>query len=131
MKDQPRKLEALQFLRGLAALLVVTFHVTEQLSLKLLISLESVFSWGARGVDLFFVISGFIIMFIHRKDVGISSRLSVSTKAMVAIGCTSALLVGPVAWTVAVAIGLLFYYFVERALQKHVGAFIRSTWQPA
>lgn len=50
---QPRTLVSIQYLRGLAALAVVAMHM----------------GWtrttvGAAGVDLFFVISGFIIVLV-------------------------------------------------------------------
>jgi exopolysaccharide production protein ExoZ len=58
MKTKPSPLYSLQYLRAVAALLVVWYH-TDHLGLK--------YTWivpnfGERGVDLFFVISGFIIV---------------------------------------------------------------------
>ncbi|MBM7202884.1 acyltransferase family protein, partial [Citrobacter freundii] len=57
------KLNSIQFLRGFAAVFVVAFHfrvalndVYAQTNLG-----DLLFSNGAFGVDLFFVISGFII----------------------------------------------------------------------
>ncbi|MBK9439999.1 MAG: acyltransferase family protein [Comamonadaceae bacterium] len=49
----------IQYLRGVAALLVVLHHAREQLP-----GLGSLVQWtfGTSGVDLFFVISGFIMM---------------------------------------------------------------------
>ncbi len=46
-------IHSIQYLRGLAALAVVCFHVSEAFS--------GPFSVGAAGVDVFFVISGFIM----------------------------------------------------------------------
>lgn len=68
------KLQSIQALRGLAALLVVFFHIR---SLELLAISENGLSeqgWlggvitnGYMGVDLFFVISGFIMVFVTRE----------------------------------------------------------------
>jgi len=65
------QLDSLQVYRGLAALLVVAHHSniifqreTNQTSLLGLLS----FGWV--GVDFFFVLSGFIIFYIHQSDVG-------------------------------------------------------------
>lgn len=66
---------SIQALRGFAALLVVFLHVSggvqefygEHLMAKL-------FSCGYIGVDVFFVISGFIMMYVHEKDLGKPER---------------------------------------------------------
>ncbi len=71
-----KKLQTLEALRAFAALLVVLFHT------------QSVFRsapghipfgyWseaGDRGVDLFFVLSGFIITHVHRADIGRPDRI--------------------------------------------------------
>ena len=67
------KLHSIQLLRGIAALLVVFYHAC---SLQLLtISSENagnavlggVFASGFAGVDLFFVISGFIMVWVTRR----------------------------------------------------------------
>jgi len=61
----PRKnFKTLQLLRGIAALAVVLFHGLEHTNLK------NIFNYGSAGVDLFFIISGFIIMYIHYSDIG-------------------------------------------------------------
>lgn len=57
----------IQILRGFAAIFVVLYHsielsVDNNLSLNFFLLFEGI---GAFGVDLFFVISGFIMMFIH------------------------------------------------------------------
>jgi peptidoglycan/LPS O-acetylase OafA/YrhL len=58
---------SIQILRGLAALSVVFFHVSEMLLQYtegdgLFCRLSSLWSTGAAGVDLFFVISGFVMV---------------------------------------------------------------------
>lgn len=69
------KLNSIQALRGFAALLVVFFHTAggmEEYYGKHLVS--QFFSCGYIGVDVFFVISGFIMMYVHEKDLGNPSR---------------------------------------------------------
>jgi peptidoglycan/LPS O-acetylase OafA/YrhL len=68
-----RYLSGIQALRGLAALAVVLFHVEGQL--KELVPFERVlshFAWS--GVDLFFVISGFVMVWMHWQDRGNPAR---------------------------------------------------------
>ena len=68
------KLQSIQALRGLAALLVVFFHI-RSLELKGIAEnglseaawIGGVFTNGYMGVDLFFVISGFIMVFVTRE----------------------------------------------------------------
>jgi exopolysaccharide production protein ExoZ len=59
--QENRSIEGLQYLRGIAALMVVFFHAGSYFG--------PVPEWsqiGARGVDIFFVISGFIIAYATR-----------------------------------------------------------------
>lgn len=69
-KGRP-KLERLQVLRAVAALLVVAFHLSlrgrELLGRDLA---HGTLDFGAAGVDVFFVLSGFIIYSVHRRDIG-------------------------------------------------------------
>ena len=58
-----RPLHGLQGLRGIAALLVVLTHAAEELSNRGLVQSELDFPFGNFGVDIFFVISGFIIVY--------------------------------------------------------------------
>jgi exopolysaccharide production protein ExoZ len=58
MKD--RTIEPIQWLRGIAAMMVVWFHSATQI--KLIERLIEPTSFGAAGVALFFVISGFIMV---------------------------------------------------------------------
>ena len=70
------RITTLQLFRGVAALLVVFYHATvysqEQLGYSFL---GGLFLFGYTGVDFFFVLSGFIIYYIHAADIGDPSRL--------------------------------------------------------
>lgn len=61
---RPKMLYGMQVGRGLAAMLVVLFHTTVALSSR---GLAPAFPQGAAGVDIFFVISGFVIYLTGRK----------------------------------------------------------------
>lgn len=65
------KLDLIEATRGIAAALVVLYHVARHLD-KAEISdfWIKIFQFGHSGVDLFFVISGFIIFHVHQKDIG-------------------------------------------------------------
>ncbi len=62
MKENKRLLE-IDAMRGFAAIIVVFFHLTMQ-SLKLT---KAGFKYGMTGVDLFFIISGFVIFMTLEK----------------------------------------------------------------
>lgn len=69
------QLRSLQALRALAALLVVLFHVEFIVGERLgATPFDDAFSYGLRGVDLFFVLSGTIILGVHRADIGRPER---------------------------------------------------------
>ena len=71
------KLLGIEAARGLAALLVVTRHCTQMLSGARYfgaLPLGGLFVFGHAGVDFFFVLSGFIIAYIHAGDLGRPER---------------------------------------------------------
>lgn len=66
-----KKIESLQAYRGTAAVLVVLYHVTAYLQEKSHLNLlGGFFLFGFTGVDLFFVLSGFIIFYVNRPSIG-------------------------------------------------------------
>jgi exopolysaccharide production protein ExoZ len=70
------KLGWIEAFRGIAATAVVLYHTARHFDKNYGIpALESVFQFGHAGVDLFFVISGFIILFVHFDDVGRPARI--------------------------------------------------------
>jgi exopolysaccharide production protein ExoZ len=69
------KIRSLELLRAFAALLVVLFHTETIFLASGHTPFRGVFSAGNRGVDLFFVLSGFIIAYVHRGDLGRPGRL--------------------------------------------------------
>lgn len=80
MKQVPARLMWLQCGRALAACSVVLYHGAERVSTALKADSEhflgGAFKHGANGVDLFFVISGFIIVSVHLADIGRPERLA-------------------------------------------------------
>ena len=61
-------INSIQFLRGVAALMVLFFHAQTMVYEK--IGYQVAFTnTGAAGVDLFFVISGFVIYLVFAKDI--------------------------------------------------------------
>jgi exopolysaccharide production protein ExoZ len=75
-RDAPRKLTGIEAGRGVAATLVLLYHVARYLDNAAGAPLlRDVFAFGHAGVDFFFVISGFIILFVHYDDVGAPARL--------------------------------------------------------
>jgi exopolysaccharide production protein ExoZ len=70
------KVQSLEMLRAAAALLVVLYHTQSIFDSRAgHIPFGGMFGAGYRGVDLFFVLSGFIIAYAHGDDVGRPSRL--------------------------------------------------------
>lgn len=69
------KIESIQVLRGLAATLVAAFHLNGAGLVETgYHGLFSLFHHGEAGVDIFFVISGFIIYYVTRKRPGQTLR---------------------------------------------------------
>ncbi len=68
-------LPSLQVFRGVAALLVILTHATDIYdNLLHRHFLGGIWGFGWAGVNFFFVLSGFVIFFIHGKDIGRPER---------------------------------------------------------
>lgn len=71
------KLPGIEAGRGVAAALVVLYHTSNHMGRNLgHAPLHGVAQFGHAGVDFFFVLSGFIIFFIHRGDLGRPDRFA-------------------------------------------------------
>ncbi len=100
---QPR-FDSLQALRGVAATLVVLLHITDLGHRRLNYTfLGDVFSCGYNGVDLFFLLSGFIITFVHHRDLGNPGRFrQFATKRFIRIY--------PIYWIATLALIPVFFF---------------------
>lgn len=70
--------QSLEALRAAAAALVVLFHTQSIVAGRSGdVPFANLFAAGDRGVDLFFVLSGFIITYVHFQDIGRPRRIGV------------------------------------------------------
>lgn len=70
-KHKPQAIPSLTGIRGVAALWVLLFHIGQGIpgySLLPWLTGSSFVDNGFRGVDLFFILSGFIMMHVHAQD---------------------------------------------------------------
>jgi exopolysaccharide production protein ExoZ len=74
---EAQKLTGIEACRGVAAAMVVFYHAARHLDKVYRVpSLMPMVQFGHAGVDLFFVLSGFIILHVHYGDVGRPDRFS-------------------------------------------------------
>ncbi|MEZ4715903.1 MAG: acyltransferase [Caldilineaceae bacterium] len=87
----------------MAALLVVFYHITELSQTRFdSLFLGGVFAFGFTGVDFFFVLSGFIILYVHGRDLG-------DERVLGAYAAKRFVRLYPIYWCVAlVKIGVIF-----------------------
>lgn len=91
---KPSNIDSIQYLRGIAALMVVIFHASRETRQMFG---EEMFAWGEFGVDIFFVISGFVMVFsISRSDSGISPVIFIVNRL---------LRIAPMYWMLTILMG--------------------------
>lgn len=76
-KHKPQAIPSLTGIRGVAALWVMLFHIGQGIpgySLLPWLTGSSFIENGFRGVDLFFILSGFIMMHVHAQDFTVFRR---------------------------------------------------------
>jgi exopolysaccharide production protein ExoZ len=70
------KLSSIEAARGIAATMVVFYHAARHLKADYgIMPWAGMSQFGHAGVDFFFVLSGFIIFFVHQNDLGHRSKL--------------------------------------------------------
>jgi exopolysaccharide production protein ExoZ len=98
--SSPGKLLPLEFCRGLAAVLVACLHAGASIDKHYGYDIGAVRNFGA-GVDFFFVLSGFVMAYVHWPDIGRPGRVRTY--------CTKRILrIYPAYWIVTAAI-VIFY----------------------
>lgn len=71
-----RRLSGIEACRGIAAMMVVFYHAARHLKSDYgSMPWHGIAQFGHAGVDFFFVLSGFIIFFVHKRDLGKPSTL--------------------------------------------------------
>lgn len=111
--------------RGVAAILVVLVHASDMLAAPKYFGampFDGLFGFAHAGVDFFFVLSGFIIFHVHRKDLGNPARLwDYAGKRFVRIF--------PTYWTVLFIFGLILAVSPTRdGNERNIIAVLTSTF---
>jgi exopolysaccharide production protein ExoZ len=116
-----KKLNLIQVLRGLAAVLVVLAHTDLIFNQNLNQNFfNKVFTFGGSGVDFFFVLSGFIMFYIHQHDIGHSNKVGTFFFKRFTR-------VYPLYWVILtskISASLIFAYDTDR--QSNIGEYIKA-----
>jgi exopolysaccharide production protein ExoZ len=100
-----KKLNLLQVYRGIAALLVVLFHLTDVTKQRWNQQyFGNLFASGWSGVDYFFVLSGFIMIYVHGSLIGKRDKV----KEFLVKRCVR---IYPIYWIITVVV-LIFFLIV-------------------
>jgi exopolysaccharide production protein ExoZ len=70
----PKRIDTIEIGRGLAALAVLMLHAEGMKTQYFGTQTHRFFTYGFLGVDFFFVLSGFIIYFVHKADIGNAAK---------------------------------------------------------
>ncbi|CAN5604919.1 acyltransferase [soil metagenome] len=94
----------IQYLRGFAALYVVTYHVNADFHFP-------IFAYGYLGVQLFFMISGFLMTYIHGQDRGLPDAATFLRKRLVRIY--------PAYMIAFIPVVLIFHFMASKGFAWH------------
>jgi peptidoglycan/LPS O-acetylase OafA/YrhL len=115
-------IRSIQAYRGFAALLVVTFHANLMANEYFTSTpVTEFFRFGHSGVPFFFVLSGFIIYFIHKNDIGKPDRASTYLKKRI-------IRIYPIYWLVTLPVVPVYFLVPEfgEIFHRDWGALIKS-----
>lgn len=94
----------------MAAILVVFYHVARHMNLNIgYLPLGGIAQFGHAGVDFFFVLSGFIIFYVHGKDIGKPDRLLHYAQRRFTR-------IFPLYWSVFIIFLTVIYFFSDRLI---------------
>jgi peptidoglycan/LPS O-acetylase OafA/YrhL len=106
-------IHSLQIYRGLAALAVLLYHATVLVDERYNHApLGGFFSAGFMGVHVFFVLSGFIMLFVHADDFSRPARIGPFLRKRFTR-------IYPVYWAVLLPSALFYFLYLERPLEIH------------
>lgn len=123
MPSPTEEVKMISTLRGIAALSVFLFHCSSSTYLNVahLPTLHTVFSWGHLGVQIFFVISGFIIPYaLFKSKYEVSSYFKFLSKRIIRVN--------PPAY-VAIFLMLSFYWLPYLFFGKQVDVYDPDRYQ--
>lgn len=115
---------SLQGCRAIAAALVVLFHLGGTFAQDRYFgfkALDGPFAWGDAGVDFFFVLSGFLITLVHRRDFG-------HPKALGRYVAKRTLRIYPTYWIIcgAVCLGAVAFPPLRQALPADAATYVAA-----
>jgi len=110
-----KKLNLLQVYRGIAAVLVVMFHLNDMSAQRLnQVTFFNLFQAGWSGVDYFFVLSGFIMVYVHRSALGKKDQLK-------SFFVKRAVRIYPIYWIITLTVLCFFLVIPGFANNKDLG----------
>lgn len=122
----PSRLHTLDTLRGIAILLILMFHATDTFIKLDQTFLLNIFRFADAGVEFFFVLSGFTLVWVHARDLGQrGGRPGLTWQSFLLKRC---LRIYPFYWLVTLAIIPLYLVipaFGENS-KRNIGVILKS-----
>ncbi|RVU00725.1 acyltransferase [Mucilaginibacter limnophilus] len=106
------KFKLIQVLRAIAALVVILYHLIAHINQHFNYTLfNNIFQFGVAGVDFFFVLSGFIITWVHYNDIKLQGNWRrFFTKRIIRIY--------PLYWVIAILSVVIFVFMTPNRLKS-------------